>query len=202
MSLKLVQEQCPKKVTCAEFHQEQQPEDGCQHLHLGVIVVCTYCACHLVGCRLLHAQTKVYAWRSVTVRSLVLLLTLHKGDLHWIWKPYEIYQNIDYVYGLPALESGNGFTNAQCMCKFYSQHRLILTSPALMNIVETSFNLLYIWQAHVSKSPVAPLTGFASAVMTLSKTVLYWLQEYYCNYCAVGHNTIQDLIVYWIIPNG
>ncbi|KAL9709564.1 hypothetical protein Ac2012v2_007303 [Leucoagaricus gongylophorus] len=37
------------------------------------------------------------------------------GDLHWIWRPYALYQEIDYVYGLPALESNDGFTNAQCV---------------------------------------------------------------------------------------
>lgn len=25
------------------------------------------------------------------------------GDLHWIWKPYSIYQDIDYVRNLPSL---------------------------------------------------------------------------------------------------
>jgi hypothetical protein len=61
------------------------------------------------------------------------------GDLHWIWKPYEIYQEVDYVrrivsdqvdanldrdawgvvgqvYGVKALQENNGFTNAQCKC--------------------------------------------------------------------------------------
>ena len=52
------------------------------------------------------------------------------GDLHWIWEPYGIYQNIDYVsalccaspslnkfhqvYGVKALKDGDGFPNAQC----------------------------------------------------------------------------------------
>jgi len=61
------------------------------------------------------------------------------GDLHWIWKPYAIYQEVDYVrrivsdqvdanldrdtwgfvgqvYGVKALQENNGFTNAQCKC--------------------------------------------------------------------------------------
>ena len=63
-------------------------------------------------------------------------------------------------------------------------------------------NIGYLYLAHVAGSPAAPLLGFASAVMTLSKTVLYWLQEYYCGGCAGGHNDLQTLIVYWIIPNG
>ncbi len=58
------------------------------------------------------------------------------GDLHWIWKPYGLYQEIDYVrrivsdeveanldrdawglvgqvYGVKALQENNGFTSAQ-----------------------------------------------------------------------------------------
>ncbi|KAH7907060.1 hypothetical protein BJ138DRAFT_542939 [Hygrophoropsis aurantiaca] len=108
------------------------------------------------------------------------------GDLHWIWKPYEIYQEVDYVYGLKALQDGDGFTNAQ----------------SLLNVIETLMNLVYLYLAHVYGSSVAPLIGFAAVVMTLSKTVLYWAQEYYCGFCAIGHNTLKDLIVYWIIPNG
>ncbi|KAJ3477357.1 hypothetical protein NLI96_g10515 [Meripilus lineatus] len=108
------------------------------------------------------------------------------GDLHWIWKPYEIYQNVDLVYGIPALERGDGFTNAQ----------------SALNIVETFMNLGYLYLAHIAATPVAPLLGFASAVMTLSKTVLYWAQEYYCGGCAVGHNDWKTLFVYWIVPNG
>lgn len=108
------------------------------------------------------------------------------GDLHWMWKPYAIYQEIDYIYGVKTYEEGHGFTNAQ----------------SLLNVVETLLNILYLFQAHVVASPAAPLIGFASAVMTLSKTVLYWAQEYYCNGCSVGHNNIYDLVVFWIIPNG
>ena len=63
-------------------------------------------------------------------------------------------------------------------------------------------NIGYLFLAHVKDSPVAPLLGFASVVMTLSKTVLYWLQEYYCGGCSVGHNDFYTLFVYWIIPNG
>ncbi|KIK97570.1 hypothetical protein PAXRUDRAFT_136029 [Paxillus rubicundulus Ve08.2h10] len=108
------------------------------------------------------------------------------GDLHWIWKPYEIYQEIDLVYGLKAIEDNDGFTNAQ----------------SLLNVVETLMNLSYVYLAHVSAWSAAPLVGFAAATMTLSKTVLYWAQEYYCGRCATGHNSFEDLLVYWIIPNG
>ncbi|KDR70191.1 hypothetical protein GALMADRAFT_255048 [Galerina marginata CBS 339.88] len=108
------------------------------------------------------------------------------GDLHWIWKPYALYQEVDYVYGIPALEAGNGFTNAQ----------------SLLNVIETIMNICYVYLAHVAQWPGAPIIGFGAALMTLSKTVLYWAQEYYCGFCAVGHNNWSDLFLLWIIPNG
>ncbi|KAF8132874.1 hypothetical protein EV363DRAFT_1326710 [Boletus edulis] len=108
------------------------------------------------------------------------------GDLHWIWEPYGKYQDVDYVYGLKALEENNGFTNAQ----------------SLLNLVETSLNLAYVYLAHVSSWPGAPLVGFAAVTMTLSKTVLYWAQEYYCGGCAVGHNGWGTLLLFWVLPNG
>ncbi len=71
-----------------------------------------------------------------------------------------------------------------------------------MNIVETFLNLVYLYLAHVVEWPAAPLIGFTSVSLTLGKTLLYGLQEYYCGYCKVGHNTTRDLIQFWIIPNG
>ncbi|KAL5519782.1 hypothetical protein ACEPAG_1442 [Sanghuangporus baumii] len=108
------------------------------------------------------------------------------GDLHWIWKPYEIYQNVDLVYGVEAFNRGDGFANAQ----------------SLMNVIETFLNLYYLYAQHISASPAAPLIGVATAVMTLSKTVLYWAQEYFCGGCAIGHNDLSTLFWFWIIPNG
>lgn len=108
------------------------------------------------------------------------------GDLHWIWEPYGLYQEIDYVYGVESLQRNDGFPNAQ----------------SLMNIIETLLNLTYLYFTHVSGATVAPLIGFAAATMTLSKTVLYWVQEFYCGWCATGHNDLGTLLVYWVLPNG
>lgn len=66
----------------------------------------------------------------------------------------------------------------------------MLTRVALLNVIEVLLNLEYLYLRHTSprserskpKSSVAryhghaPLVGFASALMTLSKTALYWLQ--------------------------
>jgi len=108
------------------------------------------------------------------------------GDLHWLWEPYGIYQKVDCVYGVKALVENSGFPNAQ----------------SVLNLVETALNVVYLYLAHVVKYPAASVVGFMSATMTLSKTILYWLQEYYCNLCDIGHNDLKTLVVFWIIPNG
>jgi hypothetical protein len=103
-----------------------------------------------------------------------------------------------------ALQDGDGFTNAQgtpagSLVHIYRAESSII---AFMNVIETLLNICYLWAAHISNWTPAPTIGFAAAVMTLSKTVLYWMQEYYCNGCSVGHNSMQVLLVYWVIPNG
>lgn len=69
-------------------------------------------------------------------------------------------------------------------------------------MVETVLNIIYLYLAHVAAWPPASLVALVSASMTLSKTILYWAQEYYCGFCSIGHNTLNDLVIYWIIPNG
>ncbi|KAI0025016.1 hypothetical protein F4780DRAFT_724070 [Xylariomycetidae sp. FL0641] len=127
--------------------------------------------------------------------------TMEGGALHWpVWAPYKLYGAVDHVYGWPAFDAGRGFTAAQ----------------GALNVVETAMYLGYLWlyaragdsssagrKALVGRpAAVAVLLAFSAAVMTLSKTVLYWLQEYFGNYENIGHNNLRDLIVLWIIPNG
>lgn len=73
---------------------------------------------------------------------------------------------------------------------------------ALMNIVETLTNLYYVYAQHVLGAPSAPLVGIVAVTMTLSKTVLYWAQEYYCGGCATGHNNLVDWLTFFALPNG
>jgi len=110
------------------------------------------------------------------------------GSFHWpIWVPYELYGRIDYIYGFKALEAKNGFTAAQGM----------------LNLIESLGYMAYLWivlsygsqagnvegtgapsrksvgwigaarSVGGSEAGVAVLIAFATAVMTLSKTVLY-----------------------------
>ncbi|PHH64753.1 hypothetical protein CDD81_4015 [Ophiocordyceps australis] len=119
------------------------------------------------------------------------------GWLHWpLWTPYTLYGEIDHVYGWKAWEARNGFTGAQ----------------AFLNLVETGLYLGYLWLAVRAAQDgqrgagrmagMAVLVGFSAAVMTLSKTVLYWMNEYYSGFDNIGHNTALRLLFLWIIPNG
>ncbi|BEJ11983.1 hypothetical protein CspHIS471_0204430 [Cutaneotrichosporon sp. HIS471] len=107
------------------------------------------------------------------------------GDLAWIWAPYNMvpYIHVDHLYGWPALESGDGFTNAQ----------------AVMNIVETIFNFISL---ALGDHPAAPLIALISLVMTASKTDLYFLQEVFCDWCNTGHNPPFRFWTVWVLTNG
>ncbi|RDB25531.1 hypothetical protein Hypma_006315 [Hypsizygus marmoreus] len=107
------------------------------------------------------------------------------GDLHWIWKLYAWYAKVDHVYGVKAFENGEGFAGA----------------AAVLNVLEISTNLIYMYQAYIARSDVAPLIGYTGAVMTLAKTLLYITQEYFCGYCSVGHNNFLPAFLAWILPN-
>jgi hypothetical protein len=106
------------------------------------------------------------------------------GSLQWpLWTAYELYVEMDYVYGWKAFHEHNGFTGAQ----------------AFLNIIESLMYAYYLYlvyahgrQAAVARGAKASPGGllarryvdgrtgalaivvvFSAAVMTLSKTVLY-----------------------------
>jgi hypothetical protein len=96
-----------------------------------------------------------------------------------LYKPYALYSTIDYLYGLPAYNRQDGFTGAQ----------------GWLNVIETSLYLAYLYMIYTAgradgaatgvkavfakrkvlgrEGGIATLVGFAAAIMTLSKTVLY-----------------------------
>ncbi|CEJ82092.1 hypothetical protein VHEMI02181 [[Torrubiella] hemipterigena] len=123
--------------------------------------------------------------------------TMEGGWMHKpFWAPYKLYGEVDHVYGWKAFNAGNGFTSAQ----------------GALNAIETAMYFYYLAafynlsgvKAAVSSrtASVAAIVGFSAAVMTLSKTLLYWLNEYYSGFDNIGHNDLLSLIFLWIIPNG
>ncbi|KAL6925227.1 hypothetical protein FSST1_002501 [Fusarium sambucinum] len=131
--------------------------------------------------------------------------TMPGGHLQWpLYMPYALYGQVDHVYGWKAFEAKNGFTGAQ----------------TAMNIVEMILYFMYLWMIWRRADKVtnkkekkkrtvsgrsgalAVLIGFSAAVMTLSKTVLYWAHEYFSEFSNISHNTPVDILTLWIIPNG
>ncbi|KAL5612699.1 hypothetical protein BROUX41_004212 [Berkeleyomyces rouxiae] len=115
------------------------------------------------------------------------------GTLHALWAPYALYAEVDYVYGRAAYEAGDGFAPAQ----------------SALNVVETLMYLVYLAAAYRGAGTLrgrcgklALLVGFSAAVMTLSKTVLYWANEIFAGFHNIGHNDMGTIIFMWIIPNG
>ena len=137
------------------------------------------------------------------------------GYLHApLWKPYALYGVVDYMYGFPAWNARNGFTSAQ----------------GVLNLIESAGYVVYLWmigkygkdqdlvqgrgapsfktigwigKARIVDSKeagLAVLIGFSAAVMTVSKTILYGLNEYFSGFDNIGHNDISSLIFLWIIP--
>ncbi|KAK2604588.1 hypothetical protein N8I77_007503 [Diaporthe amygdali] len=120
------------------------------------------------------------------------------------WTPYALYGEVDHMYGFKQFNLGNGFTAAQ----------------GTLNVIETVMYIAYftIWYRAAgslglrdakerrriagNQAGLAVLLGFSASVMTVSKTVLYWLNEYFSGFDNIGHNKPWDLILLWIIPNG
>lgn len=123
--------------------------------------------------------------------SLYILLRPHTmagGALQWpIWKPYEIYAAIDYVYGWPGWESNDGFGGAQGALNavetvLYGLYVMIIYNHSVPAATGTGLDVkgggLGAWLSGGRKvrgknGNRALLIGFTAAVMTLSKTVLY-----------------------------
>ncbi|KAM5351148.1 hypothetical protein ACJ41O_003871 [Fusarium nematophilum] len=127
--------------------------------------------------------------------------TMPGGHLHWpLWVPYELYGKVDHIYGWKAWNANNGFTGAQ----------------SALNVVETLMYLVYLWLVWARSEgegvarrtvsgrdgAMAVLVGFSAAVMTLSKTVLYWANEYYSGFDNIAHNAPFDIFYLWVLPNG
>jgi len=77
------------------------------------------------------------------------------------------YGEVDYIYGKKAYDNHNGFTNAQ----------------SALNLFEV---IMQVWFLRLRRQPgqqnKALFVGYTVSVMTLSKTILYWLQEYFSGY--------------------
>lgn len=138
------------------------------------------------------------------------------GALQWpIWKPYEIYASIDYVYGWPGWEQNDGFGGAQGVLNaveliMYGLYAGIVYNHGVPAAAGTGLqvgNGVSGWFAggrkvRGKKGNRALIIGFAAAVMTLSKTVLYYFNEYFSGFKNTAHNDWFTVILFYGVMNG
>ncbi|OAL28403.1 hypothetical protein AYO22_02857 [Fonsecaea multimorphosa] len=129
-----------------------------------------------------------------------------------IWSPYALYGMVDYIYGWPAWDGRVGFTAAQGSLNvvetlMYAYYLVIILSNGPEGLLKCrTLQGFFLGERKKSVSGPGVATAvvvlFSAAVMTLSKTVLYWLNEYFSDYANVGHNSLFNLVFIWLIPNG
>lgn len=140
-----------------------------------------------------------------------------------LWTPYALYGTVDYMYGWPAVEARNGFTAAQGTLNIVETigYIIYLVTVArcftgqggfFRSVAVRSFTDLFTrHDEHGAGKLVlrggrelafAVLLCFSSAVMTVSKTVLYALNEVFSGFAYIGHNSASRVFWLWICPNG
>lgn len=136
-----------------------------------------------------------------------------------LYTPYALYAETDYVYGWPAWEDGDGFTGAQASMNFLETVGYVGYLWVWWRFGENrGMGMMRKgkgegekrWLEGVERGMrrtvgggwggVACLVGFALSVMTVSKTVLYGLNEVWSGFRHIGHNDGLSLVFLWIIP--
>ncbi|KAJ5764155.1 hypothetical protein N7533_002836 [Penicillium manginii] len=131
--------------------------------------------------------------------------------------PYALYGTVDYIYGWPAYNARNGFTAAQTVMNIVETlgylyylyivyaHGATITSGRGAQKQRTKGLLWLLAGEKVvagKTGATALLVAYTASVMTLSKTLLYWFNEFFSGFDNIGHNDAATLIFLWIIPNG
>ncbi|PYI07183.1 hypothetical protein BO78DRAFT_469246 [Aspergillus sclerotiicarbonarius CBS 121057] len=134
-----------------------------------------------------------------------------------VWTPYALYGTIDYMYGWPAFNARNGFTAAQTVLNLaetagYIYYLVIVYTHGVSagNTVrgQRKAKKGLLWMLKESKvvsgrtGATALLVAYSACIMTLGKTILYWLNEAFSGFDNIGHNDPWTLFFLWIIPNG
>ncbi|KAI4742064.1 hypothetical protein E4T50_07496 [Aureobasidium sp. EXF-12298] len=136
-----------------------------------------------------------------------------------LWVPYELYGQVDHVYGWPAYNSGNGFTAAQsavnvieCVGYIYYLYLVYAHGRTEKNVQGTGApdkqkigKLAQSRTVYGEAGAKAAVLLYGVALMTLSKTVLYLmagLNEVFSGFANIGHNDASSIFFLWALPNG
>lgn len=148
--------------------------------------------------------------------------TMPGGTLHdLLFKPYAMYGTVDYNYGFPAWDAKSGFTGAQGFMNaietvLYVWYLVVIGTRVasgdgfFRGVALKSVNVLAPQDSHDHAKIVvrggwdvatAVVACFAGAVMTLSKTALYFMNEYYSGWAGIRHNDWVNLYAFWLPLN-
>lgn len=131
-------------------------------------------------------------WVAITVPVVMwdaaYVLMRPYSETSAIWKPYQLYAEVDLTYG----KSGNAHSEAWCL------------SQTMMNVVEVLLQCYALLRIAMTgrTDRCAAVTLLVASVGTLWKTLLYFLIEHNSNWANVGHNDLHTLITLYVIPNG
>ncbi|KAF8157055.1 hypothetical protein B0H34DRAFT_483633 [Crassisporium funariophilum] len=146
-------------------------------------------------------QPKTYTWISVwflfsytiVLWDLAYILirphSLEGGRFRYIWSVYDELEHFDLTYSPKYFYDGHIRSAA-------------LSAKGALSIPEVAFAAVYLFQVHISPSPLAPLFGFSAAFATFLKCALWTLEELYCGWCTTGHNSNYDIFMSWTLPTG
>lgn len=170
------------------------------------------------------ASNVTLAWIAVSLPLVIwdclyILLRPHTmagGRLQWpIWKPYEIYAAIDYVYGQPGWDNMDGFGGGQGAVNaieavLYGLYLMLAYNHGILAEGGSGVQIgegVKGWLSGGVKikgrvGNKALVIGFVASVMTLSKTVLYYLVEYYSGFKNTAHNDWATLFLFYGVMNG
>eukprot|EP00731_Ephydatia_muelleri_P026569 Em0018g669a len=129
----------------------------------------------------LVASSVICTWDALFV--ILRPRTLEGGDLHFIWRPYAIYTQVDKRYG----DMNDPFVLAQSWQNLFECLLNVVTVALLMRRKKTGL-----------------LLGFLVCAFTTWKTVTYMLQ--YTELCGgsqlIAHTTWQDYVFLFVLPSG
>jgi hypothetical protein len=103
------------------------------------------------------------------------------GRLAWIWVPYAKYITIDTGYA--------------------DLHNDFLVAQQIMSLIEVFIGIIALYLNYNQKYNLAILLAFSTLLLTGAKTILVFVIETVSGFKHVGHNSIHDLILLYILPN-
>lgn len=106
-------------------------------------------------------------------------------DLHWIWKPYVYYANVDFMYGRQK----------------YDLHDGLPLSIAYMDVLESVVNFLVVYFAFRQHNSLALVVGLIVSTATFWKTVLYFVQDMFSGFQSTKQDTRTQYWLVYFLPN-